>query len=178
MTEPTVAKVLERLLRSDGRVSSLTDRLQAVIEFTTNDHRRWKTLEDLSGIAANSWMQMARGKQRPTAEMTEAVSKAHPEFAFWIATGLTDREHGHTAPVITDHQFEDCADLGGLNPKQWKSMARLVRLVMDSVKDGQLEEREDELVALAIQLEGSKEHARKVADTLNLWKKTGGHQED
>ncbi|QLG88182.1 hypothetical protein HQ393_07925 [Chitinibacter bivalviorum] len=85
-------------------MNKITDRLQAVITEKTEERRRWKSLEELSGITAMSWQNFWRGKQRPTAEMLEAVCQEWPEYAFWITTGITDPLRGHIAP----QSFEPC----------------------------------------------------------------------
>lgn len=69
-----------------------------MLRAVTSERRRYKELEEWTGIPATNWQSAAKGKQKPTAVMIEALSRRWPKYAFWIATGLTDPENGHTAP--------------------------------------------------------------------------------
>jgi hypothetical protein len=79
--------------------SNIFERTQAVLRSVTSDRRRYKELEEKTGIPASNWQSAAKGKQKPTAVMVEALCRRWPKYAFWIATGLTDPENGHTAPA-------------------------------------------------------------------------------
>lgn len=76
----------------------IATRLNALIREKTADRRRAKELEELTGIPATSWKNILSGKQRPTCHMIESAAKQWPEYAFWLATGLTDSKYGHSAP--------------------------------------------------------------------------------
>ncbi|WP_175666007.1 hypothetical protein [Burkholderia ambifaria] len=76
----------------------ISSRTLAVLRAVTSERRRYKELEEWTGIPATNWQSAAKGKQKPTAVMIEALSRRWPKYAFWIATGLTDPENGHTAP--------------------------------------------------------------------------------
>jgi transcriptional regulator with XRE-family HTH domain len=76
-------------------MQNLIERIRAVVESQTESHRRFKELEERTGLKATSWQNFLNGRQRPTWEMIELVSKTWPQFAFWIATGIHDEEHGH-----------------------------------------------------------------------------------
>ncbi|MGM9516850.1 hypothetical protein ACS5PK_21575 [Roseateles sp. DB2] len=116
-------------LRSSLGTPSLVDRLKAVIDWETNESRRWKELEACSGIAANSWQQMWRGRQRPTAEMIEAVAQEWPAYAFWLVTGLTDTAAGHTAPQNQSLWPSPGVSDGLEGGITWKPLIELRRLV-------------------------------------------------
>lgn len=73
-------------------------RVNTVIRATTTERRRLKELEEETGIASTNWKNVWTGRQRPTAHMIEALARRWPQYAFWIATGLTDTDNGHTAP--------------------------------------------------------------------------------
>jgi hypothetical protein len=77
---------------------NLSDRLQAVVVETTPEYRRFKQLENLTNVQADTWKSWFHGRQRPTAEMIEAAGKAWPEYAFWLTTGISDPAYGHIAP--------------------------------------------------------------------------------
>jgi hypothetical protein len=78
--------------------SDIIQRVLSVIRATTSDRRRSKELEEETGIPDRNWKQVWNGKQRPTAHMIEALCRRWPEYAFWLATGITDERNGHTAP--------------------------------------------------------------------------------
>lgn len=76
-------------------MENLLDRMKHVIEVQTDAHRRFKELEERTGLKATAWQNFWMGRQRPTWEMIELVSRTWPEFAFWLVTGIDDPEHGH-----------------------------------------------------------------------------------
>lgn len=78
--------------------SDIIQRVLSVIRAKTSDRRRSKELEEETGIPDRNWKQVWNGKQRPTAHMIEALCRRWPEYAFWVATGITDEKNGHTAP--------------------------------------------------------------------------------
>ncbi|WP_156952592.1 hypothetical protein [Microvirgula aerodenitrificans] len=81
-------------------MDTINDRMLLIINEKTSERRRWKELEELSGIAATTWQNFARERQRAMGEMIEAISRAWPQHAFWLATGLTDPDYGHVAPTV------------------------------------------------------------------------------
>ena len=81
---------------------NLADRMLVVIQAKTESKRRFKEMEELTGIPSDRWSAFSLGRQRPTAEMIEAVCKAWPQYAFWISLGITDPENGHVAPTTID----------------------------------------------------------------------------
>lgn len=76
-------------------MQDIQDRFRSVIRYNTSDTRRYAEMEALTGIPAASWNKAFNRKQRPTPEMIQAVAQLWPEFAFWLATGVTDARHGH-----------------------------------------------------------------------------------
>jgi hypothetical protein len=76
-------------------MENLLDRMKHVIEAQTDAHRRFKDLEERTGLKATAWQNFWMGRQRPTWEMIELVGRTWPEFAFWLVTGIDDPEHGH-----------------------------------------------------------------------------------
>lgn len=80
-------------------VNTIEGRLRTLIDAVIETDRKWKELERLTGIPASSWVDFNRGKKRATADMVEAVSKAWPQHAFWLCTGISDPDFGHVAPV-------------------------------------------------------------------------------
>jgi hypothetical protein len=78
-------------------MKTIADRFCKVIDANLDGSRRWATLEGHTGIPAASWQRAYNMKQRPTAEMLEAVARIWPANAFWLVTGITDAKHGHVA---------------------------------------------------------------------------------
>lgn len=78
----------------------IAKRAVALMKAITSERRRYKELEEETGIAATSWQNAAKRKQKPTGQMIEALSRRWPAYAFWLATGLTDPLSGHTTPVV------------------------------------------------------------------------------
>ncbi|MDR6740990.1 hypothetical protein J2X56_003014 [Herbaspirillum sp. 1173] len=76
----------------------LSARVRNVIFEKTAVVKRFKNLEDMTKISSESWKSVMYKKQRPTAEMIEAVCRRWPQYAFWVATGITDPDYGHVAP--------------------------------------------------------------------------------
>lgn len=59
----------------------------------------WKYLDQYTGISSQRWGKVYARRQRPTSDMIEALAKLQPEYAFWLATGITDATNGHIAPM-------------------------------------------------------------------------------
>lgn len=78
-------------------MANLRERFADVIRMNTSETRRWKELETLTGIPAANWLAAVRNKQRPTADMIEALARAWPQYAFWMVTGVTDARYGHVS---------------------------------------------------------------------------------
>ena len=78
--------------------TDITDRMIAIIRQETNERRRAKELEELTGVPASHWRNALAKKQRPTCHMIELVAKQWPHYGLWLATGATDEANGHTAP--------------------------------------------------------------------------------
>lgn len=63
-------------------------------------HGFWERLHVFTGISAQRWRKTFTRRQRATPDMIEALARAFPQHAFWLATGITDATNGHVAPVI------------------------------------------------------------------------------
>ena len=66
---------------------NLNERFKAVIEAYTNPNRRYKELEEISGIAASTWKTYWTRGVRPSAEMIAAIGRMKPECCQWLLTG-------------------------------------------------------------------------------------------
>lgn len=78
--------------------TTIEDRFVLVLRETGEPYGVWQRLEELTGVAAARWRKAYTYQQRPTPDMIQALCRLKPEYAFWIATGITDAEHGHKAP--------------------------------------------------------------------------------
>lgn len=79
-------------------MDNISQRMRAVIEEKTSATRRHKELEAATGLEADAWKAWWNGRQRPNEEMIQAVARAWPQYALWIAIGETDPLHGHNDP--------------------------------------------------------------------------------
>jgi hypothetical protein len=84
----------------------LRERLNAITAWAFPGRGRFKALANASGISFDSWKGTWHNKQRPTTEMVQFVARAWPQFAFWLATGITDLAHGHQAPEGSENFLE------------------------------------------------------------------------
>lgn len=87
-------------MKIEQKSLNLSARLRVIVLEKTDEYRRFKQLEVLTSIATNAWKNWYHGRQRPTAEMIESAAKLWPEYAFWLATGISDAEYGHSAPGL------------------------------------------------------------------------------
>lgn len=76
-------------------MKDIHDRFREVIRHNTSEARRFADLQALTGIPATSWNKTYNQKQKPSAEMIQAIAQLWPEYAFWLATGVTDARNGH-----------------------------------------------------------------------------------
>jgi hypothetical protein len=114
--------------------ATLSERMHLLVEQVTNEYRRFKELEVVTGVQADSWKSWFHGRQRPTAEMIEVVCKAWPEYAFWLATGGTDTRHGHITPEAQSWPEEERNVRGGAKSyfRKVVDMAKLNRGELDA----------------------------------------------
>jgi hypothetical protein len=78
----------------------MRERINEIISFATEPHKKYKSFENLTGIKAKTWQNIAEGRQHANDEHLQAIASKWPEFAYWLLTGKTDEEHGHTSPIL------------------------------------------------------------------------------
>lgn len=79
--------------------STLEDRLKLIIADLERDaYGRWTRLQGSTAISATRWKNVSQGTQRPAPDMIEAIAQLAPQYAFWLATGISDPAYGHVAP--------------------------------------------------------------------------------
>lgn len=90
---------------------NISERLRAVLETEIPDRKRSMLLEERTSIPSDTWRKFLKAQQNATVQMIEAVCREWPEYAFWIATGITDTAHGHIGP-----------DIAYQSPVNWKRL--------------------------------------------------------
>ena len=81
-------------------MKNLEERSKILIEQQTTGSRKWKELEQVSGISGATWRTWWQKNKPPSGEMIEKLCAAWPQFAFWLTTGITDTVAGHIAPLL------------------------------------------------------------------------------
>ena len=87
-------------MRTELTANTIAARLKLVVLAQTPDKRRFPTLEVLTGVSENTWRTWWKRGGTPSGALVEGVARAWPEYAFWLATGLTDVEYGHRMPPL------------------------------------------------------------------------------
>lgn len=97
---PTIDDRLLLILKEDGGRSLEVSAFDK--DSSTHFVRKgyWQILESQTGVRASQWRAFASGNQRSTPDMIEAAARFWPQYAFWIATGITDATNGHIAPSL------------------------------------------------------------------------------
>ncbi|GAB3370383.1 hypothetical protein GCM10027317_06180 [Massilia agri] len=80
-------------------VMQIHERLKTIISAETEEAGRFGWLQRKTGISRNTWQTWwDKDDAPPGGKMIEAAARLWPQYAFWLATGITDREYGHAAP--------------------------------------------------------------------------------
>ncbi|WGG50329.1 hypothetical protein [Rugamonas sp. DEMB1] len=75
-------------------------RLKALIVSETDESGRFGWLQKKTGISRNTWQTWwDKEDASPSGKMIEAAARLWPQYAFWLASGITDHEYGHVFPV-------------------------------------------------------------------------------
>lgn len=78
----------------------MRERIAELISQVSDAHRKFKSFEEATGVKAKTWQNIVEGKQKANHEHIEAIGSRWPEYAYWLVTGKTDEEHGHTSPIL------------------------------------------------------------------------------
>lgn len=92
---------------SSNTSSSIRLRLLEIIKQGTDEAKRFKSLEQLTGISGATWRTFWNRSGAPSGEMIEAIATQWPQYAFWLATGGTDPSAGHVAPLEAEGLLEN-----------------------------------------------------------------------
>lgn len=82
--------------------SNISDRLKLIVKAETPEKGRFPFLETHSGINAATWRTWWTRGAAPNGYLVEAAGLLWPQYAFWLATGLTDVCNGHIDASKTD----------------------------------------------------------------------------
>lgn len=74
-------------------------RILILANHLTGERNDWKQLEKTTGLSATKWRHVHAGVTRPSLEMLDALCRAFPQYAFWLATGISDETTGHLSPI-------------------------------------------------------------------------------
>lgn len=74
-------------------------RMRQLIHVVLKGRPDWKGMEELTGAKAVKWRHFVAGVKKPSIEMLESLCTTFPQYAFWLATGISDEDAGHLAPA-------------------------------------------------------------------------------
>lgn len=97
----------------------MRERIMQIIDAVVPVHRRFKALEELSGVRAQTWRSIYEGRQRATEQAILALCKHWPKYAYWLVTGTTDEDHGHSSPIL-ERLERDRKSLRSASELRWK----------------------------------------------------------
>lgn len=83
-----------------AKYSLMRDKISAVVTAKTDPHRKFKHMEELTGVKAASWKAICEGRQRANEEHLEAIGRLWPEYSLWLLTGKVVPESGQTSPEL------------------------------------------------------------------------------
>lgn len=66
----------------------------------------YKGLESETGVSSTSWRNFLTGGLKPSAAAVAGLSRAWPQHAFWLVTGIEDRACGHVAPPSAEGDID------------------------------------------------------------------------
>lgn len=125
---PMCLKIEDRILLilkeslTDSDRDSITEQGKNLIgKFINSDNKKrgyWEWLGNQTNIPAKNWRNLYGGYQKPTPAMIEAISRLKPQYAFWLATGITDITNGHIAP-ITVATFPEYSHIGDVHSESY-----------------------------------------------------------
>ena len=82
----------------DDSYGSIGFRLEAIISSQTEEKNRYANLEILTNVSRDNWRAWwnKRHISTPSGSLIQAAALLWPQYAFWLATGMTDLSNGHT----------------------------------------------------------------------------------
>ncbi|MBY4696650.1 hypothetical protein K6W21_21515 [Burkholderia latens] len=144
-------------------MQTIGERLKALIDSQVTDQRRFKVLAELSEhrITAEAWRAFWNDRQKPSAEMIAVIARAWPQFAFWLATAISDSSAGHIAPPGAAGTEEADSNEDVASTAYFKAKLALHSLLSDEASQRNCfaltEQDEDLVVAQALHQYGGEE---------------------
>ncbi|WP_269506858.1 hypothetical protein [Burkholderia sp. IMCC1007] len=83
----------------DAAAYDITIRIHLLLRHLTGNQHKWAALERLTGVKAVKWRHVYIGINKPSIAMLDALCRSVPQYAFWLATGMTDALGGHKSPL-------------------------------------------------------------------------------
>lgn len=83
------------------RLENISTRLKFIINEETSESGRFGWLEEATDIGRKTWQAWYSRSSMPSGNMVEAAGRLWPQFAFWLTTGMTDEDYGHTRPLMS-----------------------------------------------------------------------------
>lgn len=83
---------------------NLAERLKALIEKKTSATRRYKELEEMTGIPGGTWKTFYARGIRPSADLIEGIAKRFPQYSEWLLTGeiTGNRQRNPDPPTLPE----------------------------------------------------------------------------
>lgn len=78
---------------------TISDRMKRLIDAWIPQRGRFKKLEEISEIPADHWKNFWHGKQRAHEYMIQSLTRAWPEYALWLVTGIYEEAIGQMCPI-------------------------------------------------------------------------------
>jgi hypothetical protein len=82
------------------RLEGVGHRLGQIITSETEEKGRFTWLERKTEIGRKTWHTWWIRSSMPSGNMIEAAGRLWPQYAFWLCTGMTDEQYGHTMPNL------------------------------------------------------------------------------
>jgi hypothetical protein len=73
-----------------GTLRRVVDSLAEFIQIPKPGPGHFERLTEYTGTSTQRWRKVFHRRQRPTPDMIEALARLFPQYAFWIATGISD----------------------------------------------------------------------------------------
>lgn len=145
---------------SDFDSHTVDGRLRSLLQKLTGGTSGWKSLEHMTGVAAEKWRNFHRGQTKASIELIESIARVLPEYAFWLLAGITDEEHGHISP--------DLAWPNSIGKRQREQAAKLFLTLIEMTKHSEKEGFHAELVEKEAYLRRLREAEEKLLSQFEL----------
>lgn len=121
----------------DDSYGNIGFRLEAIIGSETQEKNRYANLEMLTNVSRDNWRAWwnKRHASVPSGNLIQAAAVLWPQYAFWLATGMTDFSNGHTlvsgysyTKAYPDHADDCDVDVLALTVSYFDMKKELIKL--------------------------------------------------